>query len=387
MRLMKDKLKGLVVGLALGTMMTGSLTYAATSTDIGVYFRELKFVFDGMEKAPPEGQQGFIYNDTTYVPLRFVSESLGKDVNFDNDTGTIWIGKNYGGEAAAAVATYQGGQVSKVELDTFISATAFYNPQAGGSSANPAYRQSMLQQLIAFKLLAARASDTTQASATTAADLEYAGIVQYFGSEAGLETNLKPLQLTLSEIKQYISQRNLVTQVLLTMVDDASVQAEYDRQKKADSAAFVTATVRHILIGLTDPNTGTALRTDAEALARAKEVKDKLAKGGDFAELAKTYSDDAGSKNNGGRYTDADISGFVEAFKKASAEQPLHQVGDPVKTEYGYHLVEVESRKTKSLDEVKDQLKSQLIGPVFQKFLTQEVPGLILSNSLAGPQK
>lgn len=384
---MKDKLKGLLVGLALGTMMTGTLTYAATSTDIGVYFRELKFVFDGVEKQPPGDQKGFIYNDTTYVPLRFVSDSIGKEVNFDNDTGTIWIGKNYGGTAAAPIAAYSGGQVTQVELDTYISAIAFFNPQAGGSSSNPAFRQQMLQQLIGVELLASRADDASRTTAEQAAEKEYARIVQYFSSADGLETNLKALKLTTLDLKQYILQSVLTQQALLSMVDDAAVQVEYDKQKQSDPAAFVTATVRHILIGITDANTGAALRTDAEALARAKDVKDKLAKGGDFTELAKTYSDDEGSKNNGGRYTNAEISGYVPAFKKAAAELPLHQLSDPVKTEYGYHLIEVEARETKSLDQVKDQLKSQLIGATFQKFVTQEVPGLIESNLLTAPQK
>jgi foldase protein PrsA len=384
---MKDKLKGLLVGLALGTMMTGTLTYAATSTDIGVYFRELKFVFDGVEKQPPGDQKGFIYNDTTYVPLRFVSESIGKEVNFDNDTGTIWIGKNYGGTSAAPIATYTGGQVTQVELDTYIAAIAFFNPQSGGSSSNPAFRQQMLQQLIGVELLAARASDASRTAAEQAAEKEYGGIVQYFGTADGLETNLKALKLTTLDMKQYILQSILAQQALSSMVDDAAVQVEYDKQKQADPAAFVTATVRHILIGITDASTGAALRTDAEALARVKDVKDKLAKGADFTELAKTYSDDEGSKNNGGRYTNADISGYVPAFKKAAAELPLHQLSDPVKTEYGYHLIEVEARATKSFDQAKAQLKSQLIGAAFQKFISQEVPGLIESNQLAAPQK
>lgn len=380
MRLVKDKVKGLLVGLALGTMMTGTLTYATTSTDIGVYFRELKYAFDGVEKQPPAEQQGFIYNDTTYVPLRFIAESLGKEVNFDNDTGSIWIGKNYGGAAATPVATYIGGEITQVELDTYLSAYTFFYSQSGVQPG----RQQMLPQLIGIELLASRADDTARTIAEQSAVTEFANIVKYFGSVESLETNLKSLKLTVSDVKSYLVQSMLTQQVLSSMVDDQAVQAEYERKLKADSSAFVTATIRHILIGT---NTGTATRTDAEALARVKEVQDKLAKGTDFAELAKIYSDDEGTKNAGGRLPHADIADYVEGFKKAAAELPLNKLSDPVKTEFGYHLLEVEKRETKSPDQAKNQLKSQMMVAAFQRIIMQEVPGLIQSTTLTSPQK
>jgi hypothetical protein len=87
--------KGFVLGFITCAMLTGSVAYAATGTQIEVYFSSLKYMFDGVEKKPTEGQ-GFIYNGTTYVPLRFIGESVGKDVNWDGDTQTIWVGKKQG---------------------------------------------------------------------------------------------------------------------------------------------------------------------------------------------------------------------------------------------------------------------------------------------------
>lgn len=57
--------------------------------DIDVYFENVKYVFDGISKEPPEGLPGLIYKDTLYVPLRFMAESLGEEVGWDPATYTI----------------------------------------------------------------------------------------------------------------------------------------------------------------------------------------------------------------------------------------------------------------------------------------------------------
>jgi hypothetical protein len=49
--------------------------------------------FDGEQKIPPKNQEGFVYQGTTYVPLRFVAESLGKEVEWDQETLSIYVGK------------------------------------------------------------------------------------------------------------------------------------------------------------------------------------------------------------------------------------------------------------------------------------------------------
>lgn len=58
-------------------------------TPISVYFEQVIYVFDGEEKEPPEGLPGLIYQDNLYVPLRFVSESTGKEIEWDPVTYTV----------------------------------------------------------------------------------------------------------------------------------------------------------------------------------------------------------------------------------------------------------------------------------------------------------
>ncbi|MCQ6560458.1 peptidylprolyl isomerase [Paenibacillus mendelii] len=91
---MSDKLKGLVLGLLIGILICSPVIYAS-GTQIEVVFKKLHYIFDGEEKVPPAGGGGFVYNNTTYVPLRFVGESLGKPVYYDSETSTVRIGKQY----------------------------------------------------------------------------------------------------------------------------------------------------------------------------------------------------------------------------------------------------------------------------------------------------
>jgi parvulin-like peptidyl-prolyl isomerase len=85
-------------------------------------------------------------------------------------------------------------------------------------------------------------------------------------------------------------------------------------------------------------------RSDAQALALINEIKQKLDAGGDFSALAKEYSEDTGSKAEGGELGWFSKSQMVTEFADAAFSLQPGQVSDPVKTQYGYHLIKVEER-------------------------------------------
>lgn len=89
---MKDKVKGLIIGLTMGSMITGATVFASNSAKIEVIYDNLKYMVDGIQKVPSTGQ-GFIYQGTTYVPLRFAAEATGKEITWDGKNKTIWIGQ------------------------------------------------------------------------------------------------------------------------------------------------------------------------------------------------------------------------------------------------------------------------------------------------------
>lgn len=127
-------------------------------------------------------------------------------------------------------------------------------------------------------------------------------------------------------------------------LSDADVKAFYDAHlDKFKQPELVS--VRHILVAVKrDPKDKEGL-TDAEAKQHIARLQADLKKGQKFEDLAKKFSDDPGSKDNGGLYKDVDPSSWDPAFAKAAMTQPIGKVGAPVKSQYGYHLIEVEGRK------------------------------------------
>lgn len=79
-------------GFLVGTVLFSSVAFAATR--INVTFLPLNFYFDGIVKAPPQGQQSFIYNGTTYVPLRFMADAMGKTVTYVPKTYSLYVGSS-----------------------------------------------------------------------------------------------------------------------------------------------------------------------------------------------------------------------------------------------------------------------------------------------------
>lgn len=124
-----------------------------------------------------------------------------------------------------------------------------------------------------------------------------------------------------------------------------------------------TFTARHILVGLKGaPRMGDKGFTEEEAKVRITKIKDELKAGKSFESLAKEYSDDPGSKANGGLYKDTPYGSFAQEFQDAVRQQEVGKVGEPVKTVYGYHLILVEGRTPKQpadFEKVKDRVKQQ----------------------------
>lgn len=86
-------MKKFTTGLLAGIILTSSVTtFAAGGKMIEVFENVKKIVVDNSYKPFNNNTKPFVHNGTTYVPLRFVADALGKNVNWDGKTGTIYIG-------------------------------------------------------------------------------------------------------------------------------------------------------------------------------------------------------------------------------------------------------------------------------------------------------
>jgi parvulin-like peptidyl-prolyl isomerase len=144
--------------------------------------------------------------------------------------------------------------------------------------------------------------------------------------------------------------------------DDAALHAYYDAHK----AEMDQVHARHILIRFKGSRVPLRAEqkdlTEEEALAKAKEVRAKLVAGAKFEEVAKVESDDVGSGDNGGDLDPFTKGNMVPEFETAAFALPIGQISEPVKSEFGYHLILVESRKSKTFAEASPEMLQQ-VGP------------------------
>lgn len=142
-------------------------------------------------------------------------------------------------------------------------------------------------------------------------------------------------------------------------VTDAEVQQYYNQHQK-DYQVEDQVKVRHILIKA-DQNADA--KTDAAARQKAEDILKQLRNGGNFAELAKKYSDDPGSKDQGGELGFIKHGVTVPEFDKAAFALQPGQISDLVRTKFGYHIIQTEEKQTahtRSLDEVKQSIVAVL---------------------------
>lgn len=142
-------------------------------------------------------------------------------------------------------------------------------------------------------------------------------------------------------------------------VTDAQVQAFYD----ANHSLYTTLHVRHILVrvkgSITPAKPGKPELTDAEALEKAKAIRQRLVAGEDFAKVAKEESDDS-SADKGGDIGEIGHGRTVPQFETAAFDLKPGDLSEPVRTPFGYHIIQVESRSVKPLAEVKEDILTRL---------------------------
>jgi peptidyl-prolyl cis-trans isomerase C len=151
--------------------------------------------------------------------------------------------------------------------------------------------------------------------------------------------------------------------------DEPSLRAYYEAHK----SEYLQFHVYHILIRGMGPAPlppGQKGLTDAEALAKALEVRQKLVQGADFAELALAESDDSGSKSKGGDLGFVKRGQSVPSFEDAAFALPVGELSQPVKTIYGYHLIKVtEIKPTRTYEELRPEFEKTLENEASRKFL------------------
>ena len=113
----------------------------------------------------------------------------------------------------------------------------------------------------------------------------------------------------------------------------------------------------------------------------AEEIKEKLNNGADFTELAKEYSTD-GTASQGGDLGYFGEGAMVPEFEKAAYALEIGGISDPVKTEFGWHIIKlVEKKEIKSFEEMKQEINDTLLDEKITQQKIQEVIESEIKNS------
>lgn len=92
----------------------------------------------------------------------------------------------------------------------------------------------------------------------------------------------------------------------------------------------------------------------------AKEIKQKLDNGGDFAKLAEQFSKDPGSKTKGGDLGFFGKGAMVPEFDKVAFTIEKNKVSDPIKSNYGYHIIKVTDERENTFENKKEEIENQI---------------------------
>ncbi|MBD3920424.1 hypothetical protein H8B09_16805 [Paenibacillus sp. PR3] len=132
------KYKQLVIGVLLGSMITGAGAAAASqSTAISAFLKDgITFKFNGEEKKLEDGYSVLNYKNSTYVPARFVAEELGATVKWDNKTQTISIDSTAGSKEPVQ-SNSTNPVVTKPEPTATETGQAATKPEPTATGSNP----------------------------------------------------------------------------------------------------------------------------------------------------------------------------------------------------------------------------------------------------------
>jgi foldase protein PrsA len=253
-----------------------------------------------------------------------------------------------------AIVKGKGFEIKRSELDQVVTG-ARANAAAAGQALPQDFEVSVLEQLITIQTLLQKATPADQVAGKMEADTQYTNLLKKFVSPEAFERQLKAVGMTMDQLRGKATQEAVAKAALkreLNVQVGPTDAKDYYAKHTADFELPEMAHVRHILLMTVDStrqplstNTITGKRKQAEDLL--KKIRD----GADFADLAKQYSEDPGSKANGGELPEfarasADpYHAMVPEFESAAFALTNNQVSDIVTSPFGFHIIKMIEKK------------------------------------------
>ena len=238
-----------------------------------------------------------------------------------------------------AVATYNGGRITKAEYDVYYKSFAYI------LSTRYGYPDSLIPGEIAKKAAVDKVIVKLATEAgTKISDEDQATLNEIFNNDEYVQEFVSQgmdIELT----RQLYYNDYLITQYLADLQDKVTEEEmiAYIKENYGEDVNLNEYKTSHILIMTTDES-GNALADDAKAAARAKAegLLSRALAGEDFATLAKENSEDSGTAENGGEYICYDDGYTVEEYINAVKALEVGKINATlVETSYGYHIIKL----------------------------------------------
>ena len=237
------------------------------------------------------------------------------------------------------------------------------------------YGQGSLSYLINNKIIEIAAGKENVKISDEDVDAEMKEFVEANGGEESFNYVLEQSGLTKKDIETEIVNYLKIVKLLESEVDitDEEMKTHFEENKDSyNEPEQVEAS--HILV---------------ENEETANKVKEKLEAGEDFAELAKEYSTDTSNAENGGELGYFSKGTMVEEFEHIAFSMNVGEISDPVKTDYGYHIISVTDKKEAKeanfedhKEEIEQTLFDQEISTEYSTWITEQREKLEIENNL-----
>ena len=303
-------------------------------------------------------------------------------------------GSTVSGSAGDTVAKVAGQKITRTEVDDLMATAELTYKQSKRAfpKAGTTEYQSLLQQAAVYLVTRAeyeqeaarRGIEVTDADVTKGLDQLVKD--RFGGEQKKFDDYLKTTGYTMSQFREgekraLIDERLRASVTKGITVSSADVRTYYAAHKSA--APYTTPSqrrVRHILVALNAKGTGVSEKGVSDTkvdFARSKTLADqlytKLQNGAAFKSLVVKYSQDPGSKDKGGEYTDVKGT-FAKEFEASAFTLKTNEISKPVKTQFGYHLIQalapIKVGKTQTLAEAQKSIRSLLLQQKQQSALT-----------------
>ncbi|MFJ7668883.1 peptidyl-prolyl cis-trans isomerase [Lysinibacillus sp. NPDC097195] len=246
------------------------------------------------------------------------------------------------GDSNDYVATVDGEKILQTELDEALRSQ---------------YGAEMLNTLIDNKIIELEAKKEDITVSDDAIKAEYAELVESYGGEDALQETLDANGLTEDSVKDNIRMYLLTKNVIAKSIDISDEELkQYFEENKDDYGQQEQVAASHIFL---------------EDEATAKEVAAKLKAGEDFAELAKTYSIDTDTSEDGGDLGYISRGQMDEQFEEAAFALEKGEVSDIVQSAEGYHIIKV-TGKVPAEEAVFEDVKDEVYETVLESRINEE---------------